>query len=138
MEYTLDIPDTLVSKFNAMGYDDPLEGLQDAAKLLLGIGPTSWGTITAIAQTDGSTPAKVVLSLLKHWDSPEPTKTKAAPAKAPKIDNTARDQEIWELARAGSTHAKIAAQYGLSVIRVSQIVALQRARSLSLDGPGKA
>jgi hypothetical protein len=138
MEYTLDLPDTLITKFAHMGYDDPLEGLQDAAKLLLGFGPEAWGTMTAGAKAAGVTPAKFVLAQMESRKDAEPPLTKATARKPLRPNNAERDAQIWEMARTGSTHAKIAATYGLSVIRVSQIVALQRARSLSLDAPQKA
>lgn len=126
MEYTLDLPDTLINKFNNMGYADPLEGLQDAAKLLLGIGPEAWGTITAGAQAQGTTPAKHILAEMNKPPAEQPTKKPKLPQR---VVNTERDAQIWEAARTGSTHAKIAAQFNLSVIRVSQIVALQRAKA---------
>ncbi len=128
MEYTLDIPDTLTTRFKNMGYDDPLEGLQDAAKLLLGLGPEAWGTITAESEAKEISPAKVILQKLH---APEPTTAAPAKRRTTKTDNSQRDAQIWELARTGSTHAKIAAEFNLSVIRVSQIVALQRAKSLA-------
>lgn len=137
MEYSLELPDTLVEKFARLGFDDPLEGLQEAAKLLLGLGAEAWGTITAAAQDAQTTPAKYILQRLKEEPQTAPTeaaKTKPeAKAKTPRPSNADRDAQIWELARTGSTHANIAAQFNLSVIRVSQIVALQRARHLRLD-----
>lgn len=128
MEYTLDLPDTLITKLNTLGYSDPLDGLYAATKLLVGLGPEAWGTITAGAQAQGISPAKFVLAEMnKPPADAEPT------AKKPKLPqrnmNTERDAQIWELARTGTTHAKIAATFGLSVIRVSQIVALQRAKA---------
>lgn len=135
MELTLEIPDTLTAKFAALGFDDPLNGLYAATKLLVGLGPEAWTTVTQLSDAQGISPAKVILQKL---NAPEPTgEATAAPAKrrTTKTDNSQRDAQIWELARTGSTHAKIAAEHGLSVIRVSQIVALQRARSLRLDAP---
>ncbi len=126
MEYTLDLPETLTAKLAALGYDDPLDGLLAATKLLVGIGPEAWATITAAAADQNTTPAKLLLS---KYNAPVEQPTRKA--KTSKVNNAERDAQIWELARTGSTHAKIAATYGLSVIRVSQIVALQRARALA-------
>lgn len=127
MEYTLDLPETLTAKLAALGYDDPLDGLLAATKLLVGIGPEAWATITAAAADQNTTPAKLLLS---KYNAPaeQPTKKAKLP---PRNMNIERDAKIWELARTGSTHAKIAATFGLSVIRVSQIVALQRARAMA-------
>lgn len=130
MEYTLDIPDTLTAKLATLGFDDPLNGLYAATKLLVGLGPEAWGTITAESEAKEISPAKVILQKLH---APEPTTAAPAKRRTTKTDNSQRDAQIWELARTGSTHARIAAEHGLSVIRVSQIVALQRARSLRLD-----
>jgi hypothetical protein len=127
MEYTLDLPDTLITKFHTLGYADPLEGLQDAAKLLLGLGPEAWGTITAESAAKEITPAKYILQRLNEQPTAGATTTARKPLRP---NNAERDAQIWEMARTGSTHAKIAAQYDLSVIRVSQIVALQRAKSM--------
>ncbi len=136
MEYTLDLPDTLISKLNTLGYSNPLDGLYAATKLLVGLGPEAWGTITAGAQAAGITPAKFVLAQMeKPQQAEQPTRKPKLPQRNM---NTERDAQIWEMARTGSTHAKIAAEFNLSVIRVSQIVALQRARSLSLDAPQRA
>lgn len=115
--YELEIPDTLADKLAALGYPNPLDGLYAATKLLVGLGPDAWATITRAAEIQRVTPAKIVLSRLNS------NITK------PRNRNAARDKEIWKLAQEGATHAAIAARFDLSLVRVSQIVVAQRARA---------
>ena len=116
--YELEIPETLADKLAALGYDNPLDGLHAAAKLLVGLGPDAWATITRAAEIQKVTPAKIILSQLN------PTLAPSA-----RTRNANRDREIWEMARTGTTHAVIAARFNLSLIRVSQIVTTQRAKA---------
>lgn len=129
--YELEIPAALADKLAALGYADPLDGLHAAAKLLVGLGPEAWGTITRAAQDQKVTPAKVVLGLMSSADTS--TGEGLPAARARRTANTARDQEIWAMAKAGSTHAVIAARFGLSPIRISQIVSTQRARAKAAE-----
>jgi hypothetical protein len=127
MEITLDLPPSLTARFAALGYPDPLDGLQDAAKLLLGLGPDAWATITASAEALGTTPAKYILAKLSETPAAQPE----APAKAPKKrqSNEARDAQIAGEYFAGTvTYPVLAVKYGLSVVRIVQIVAKARAQ----------
>ncbi len=130
MEYTLDIPDTLTQKFRSLGYSDPLEGLQDAAKLLLGLGPDAWATITRASSEQQTTPAKYILSRLQPAEqTPAPT------TKRPNPSLIERDAAIVrEYAAGGTTHALLAVKYGLSAIRITQILTKDRAQR-TLNAP---
>lgn len=123
MEYALDLPDTLIAKFNTLGYADPLEGLQDAAKLLLGLGPEAWGTITAESAAKEISPAKYILQRLN-----EKPQQAVQPTAKRRQSNEARDNQIADEYLSGTvTYPKLAAKYGLSVVRIVQIVAKVRA-----------
>jgi Mor family transcriptional regulator len=67
----------------------------------------------------GDAPERTIYALIKAHLSPPPA---VAPLGRPVI-NAERDQEILDKAVAGATHAAIANEYGISTIRVSQIVA---------------
>jgi hypothetical protein len=125
MEYTLDLPPSLVARFAALGYDNPLDGLQEAAKLLLGLGPDAWATITAQAAAAELSPAKYVLAKLGEAQ----TQTQAPAAKpGRRQSNEARDAQIAAEYFAGATtYPKLAAKHKLSVVRIVQIVARARA-----------
>ena len=76
----------------------------------------------AVVSLLGEAPERTIYQLIK---------THLAPAPAPAVGgrpvvNTERDQEIVAKALAGATHATIANSYGLSTIRVSQILARTR------------
>ncbi len=49
--------------------------------------------------------------------------------------HTERDQRIYQEFKAGAKQATIAARHGLSVIRVAQIVALQKAKEQLQGAP---
>jgi hypothetical protein len=131
MEYTLELPPSLIARFAAMGYPDPLVGLHDAAKLLLGLGPEAWATITRTADAQSITPAKLLLAKL---NAPAPEPTPADPQPAPqnlatrRADRSSRDAAIVQDYKAGGiTQAGLAAKYDLSVVRITQILAKHRA-----------
>ena len=67
----------------------------------------------------GDAPERTIYTLIKAHLSPPPA---VAPLGRPVV-NAERDQEILDKAVAGATHAAIANEYGISTIRVSQIVA---------------
>jgi glutamate mutase epsilon subunit len=129
MEYTLELPPSLIDRFAVMGYSDPLAGLHDAAKLLLGLGPEAWATITKAAAIQGITPAKLLLTKLNE-PTPAPTPAELAPTPAPtcRADLSSRDAAIvQDYADGGITQAGLAAKYDLSVVRITQILAKHRA-----------
>lgn len=75
----------------------------------------------------GEAPERTIYRLIKAHLAPAP-----APAVGGRpIVNTERDQEIVAKAAAGATHAAIANSYGLSTVRVSQILARTREHALA-------
>ena len=70
----------------------------------------------------GDAPERTIYRLIKAHLAPAP----ASAVGGRPVVNTERDQEIAAKAAAGATHAAIANSYGLSTIRVSQILARTR------------
>jgi Mor family transcriptional regulator len=76
----------------------------------------------AVVSLLGPSPERTIYQLIKAHLAPAP-----APAVGGRpVVNTERDQEIAAKAAAGATHAAIANSYGLSTVRVSQILARTR------------
>lgn len=78
----------------------------------------------AVVSLLGPSPERTIYQLIKAHLAPA--------AGGRPVTNVERDQEIVAKAAAGATHAAIANSYGLSTIRVSQILA--RARGPALAG----
>ena len=70
----------------------------------------------------GDAPERTIYRLIKAHLAPAP----ASAVGGRPVVNTERDQEIAAKAAAGATHAAIANSYGLSTVRVSQILARTR------------
>jgi hypothetical protein len=87
----------------------------------------------AVASLLGDPPERTIYRLIKAHLAPAPA---AAPRGRP-VSNVERDATIADKAVAGATHAAIANEFGLSTIRVSQIVAAGKAAAL-LRNPPKA
>jgi transposase len=87
----------------------------------------------AVVSLLGDAPERTIYKLIKAHLSPP---ADAAPRGRP-ITNAERDAAIADKAVAGVTHAAIANEYGLSNIRVSQIVAQGKAAALERN-PQKA
>jgi hypothetical protein len=80
----------------------------------------------AVVSLLGDAPERTIYKLIKaHLASPTGTAPRGRP-----ISNAERDAAIADKAVAGVTHAAIANEYGLSNIRVSQIVAQGKAAAL--------
>jgi Mor family transcriptional regulator len=83
----------------------------------------------AVVSLLGPSPERTVYQLIKAHLSP---KVGGRP-----VVNAARDEEIAALAHAGATHSDIANSYGLSAIRVSQIIARNRVKLGVAGRPAK-
>jgi Mor family transcriptional regulator len=72
----------------------------------------------AVVSLLGPSPERAIYQLIKAHLAPPP----AAAKPGRPIANTERDENILNEVLAGATHASIANRYGLSTIRISQIV----------------
>ena len=130
---TIEIPTPVAQKL-AETFDGTLEDATRAGlKLINGMGPAAYATLNALATQLETTPAKVLRSAIqKMADHAAAMNMTASNVGRPKI-NTQRDAKVYERLKAGLTHVQVAAEFGLSVVRVGQIAAQQR--HLNGDAP---
>lgn len=123
---TIEIP-TAVSNKIAETFEGTLEDATRAGlKLIHGMGPATYNTLTELATQLDTTPAKVLrLAIQQMADHAAAMNMTATNVGRPKI-NTQRDAKVYERLKAGLTHVQVAAEFGLSVVRVGQIAAQQR------------
>lgn len=130
---TIEIPTPVAHKLNET-FEGTLEDATRAGlKLINGMGPTAYNTLQALATQLDTTPAKVLRTAIeKLADYAATMNMTATNVGRPKI-NTQRDAEVYARLKAGLTHVQVAAEFGLSVVRVGQIAAQQR--HLNGDAP---
>lgn len=123
---TIEIPTTaahrITESFEGTIEDATRSGLQ----LLNGMGPTAYNNLQELAKQLDTTPAKALRSAIQRLaeECARLSLTKST-AGRPKI-NSQRDAELYARIKAGATHAEVASEFSLSMVRVGQIVALQR------------
>lgn len=111
------------------------EGAQHAAaaalRVYLGLGKLGVDALNTRAQHEDMTPSELILHLLAN-PTPTTSATTMTPRPAPaprktRADNHARDAQIaQEYFDGGITYSRLAAKYGLSMVRITQIVARAR------------
>ena len=123
---TIEIPTAVANKI-AETFEGTLEDATRAGlKLIHGMGPATYNTLTELAAQLDTTPAKVLrLAIQQMADHAAAMNMTATNVGRPKI-NTQRDAKVYERLKAGLTHVQVAAEFGLSVVRVGQIAAQQR------------
>jgi len=130
-EITLHIPDAVAQKL-AEYFDGTLE---DAAllglKLFHGMGGPTYAALGELATKLNVSVTKVLRLAIADMQARHPSGP--TPRGRPPV-NKARDGAIYHAIRTGSTYAQVSRQFGLSIVRVGQIVAQQRA-ALGLERP---
>ena len=130
-EVTLHIPDAVAQKL-AEYFDGTLE---DAAllglKLFHGMGGPTYAALGELATKLNVSVTKVLRLAIADMQARHPSGP--TPRGRPPV-NKVRDGAIYHAIRTGSTHAQVSRQFGLSIVRVGQIVAQQRA-ALGLERP---
>ena len=124
-EITIQIP-TAVAQKMAEGYEGTLEEATIAGlKLIHGMGMPSYTKLQEIAKRmDTSVPKALRAAVDSLGDQLE--KLRPGTLGRPKV-NEARDELIYNNVTNGSKYADVAAMFGVSLVRVGQIVAQQRA-----------
>ena len=123
---TIEIPIAVAHRIT-----ETFEGtLEDAAraglKLINGMGAAAYNNLHELAKQLDTSPAKALRSAIQLLveDSARLNMTRGNVGR-PKI-NEQRDAKLYERIKAGATQAEVAAEFGLSIVRVGQIVALHR------------
>ena len=98
-----------------------------ALKLYHGLGAPARATLQTLSEQHNTTPAKTLRMALDHFQKDTARlRLGSAPAGRPVV-NQDRDAEIYARIKTGFTHAAVAAEFDISLVRVGQIVARQRA-----------
>jgi hypothetical protein len=139
-QITLDIPAAVALKLSEW-HDGTLEDAAlTALRLYHGIGPTAHAGLLRAAKTFDATPAKALRTaidlLIAEADKLKTTPNSAAPRGRP-ITNQERDTAIFLRITEGATHAEVAHSFGISIVRVGQIMAQQRAMRGLVSGRAK-
>lgn len=123
---TIQVPDSVAQKM-AETYDGTLEDAALAGlRLIHGMGTPSYTTLQSLAKQLGTSVPKTlrtaIAELQAHADR------LAAPPRVgrPRI-NEERDASLFGRVSRGATYAEVADAFGLSIVRVGQIMAQQRA-----------
>lgn len=120
LKFPLDVADRLEHS-----HKDGIEGATtQAIKFWLQLGDDTWNTITKQANLEGLSRAEFVrkaVSNLMHPEAPAYTNLKSDIPLAER--RKARDEDIGYRALRGTPRKELAKQYGISEIRVHQIVA---------------
>lgn len=123
---TIEVPTAVAHKLSETGPGTLAETALIALRLYHGIGQPARTTLAEMAEENKLTPAKTLRLAIEQLKK-DTTRLHLAPAVGRPIVNTDRDAEIYAKTRTGITHATIAAEYGISIVRIGQIVAKQRA-----------
>jgi len=124
---TLEIPTAVAHKISETAPGTLAETALIALRLYHGLGLDARTTLTELATHHSLTPAKTLRLAIEQLKA-DTTRLQLGTGTAGRpIVNGDRDADIYAKTRTGITHATIAAAYGISLVRVGQIVAKQRA-----------
>lgn len=133
--FDMTIPEKFAQALHPLHPDGAQHAAAAALRLYLELGKLGVDALNARASHEDMSPAEVILNLLANpTPSAEGTTMtppgEAQPAKYPqksRADNQARDARIaQEYFEGGITYSRLAAKYGLSTVRVTQIVSRAR------------
>ncbi len=129
--FDMTIPADIAQKLEPLHPEGAQHATAAALRLYLGLGKLGVDALNARAKHEGMGPAELILHLLAVVETPAPNEDATPTTMTPRsrrLANHARDMQIAEdYFAGGTTHARLAAKYGLSTIRVSQIVAKAKA-----------
>lgn len=123
---SFEIPTSVAHKISETAPGTLAETALIALRLYHGIGHQTRATLTELADRHNLTPAKTVRLAIEQLEK-DTTRLHLNPAAGRPVVNTDRDADIYAKTQTGRTHAAVAAEYGISIVRVGQIVAKQRA-----------
>jgi transcriptional regulator with XRE-family HTH domain len=125
-DITIQIPVPVAQKM-AETYDGTLEDATLAGlRLIHGLGTPSYTTLQNLAKQLGTSVPKTLRTAINLLETESARMALIRQPGRPKI-NEARDAEIFKRVSKGGTYAEVASAMGLSLVRVGQIMAQQRA-----------
>jgi hypothetical protein len=124
---TLEIPTAVAHKISETAPGTLADTALIALRLYHGLGLDARTTLTELATHHSLTPAKTLRLAIEQLKADTTRLQLGKGAAGRPIVNGDRDADIYAKTQTGITHAAVAAEYGLSIVRVGQIVAKQRA-----------
>lgn len=135
---TVEIPAVVAQKL-AETFEGTLEDAARAGlKLINGMGSAAYNNLQELATQLNTSPAKALRSAIQLLAA-DAARLRMTPGHVgrPKI-NEQRDAKLYERIKAGCTQAEVAAEFNLSIVRVGQIVARQRAANGDSPSRGRS
>jgi len=124
---TIHLPTAVAHKISETAPGTLEETALIALRLYHGLGLPARTALTELAEHHNLTPAKTLRLAVEHFKKDtERLKLGKSVAGRPVV-NSDRDAEIYARTRTGVTHATVAAEFNISLVRIGQIVAKQRA-----------
>jgi hypothetical protein len=140
---TVDVPPAVAQKLSEWHEGTLEDAVLTALRLYHGMGAQAYSQLRALAQTRETTPTKALREAIERAAAEANAPAKPNALGRP-VTNQSRDASIYSTVKQGNTYAHTALLFNLSVVRVGQIVAHQRAlngevsarsprKSISLD-----
>lgn len=126
---TIEIPIAVAHRITET-FEGTIESATRAGlQLINGMGPATYNTLQELAKQLDTSPAKALRSAIQllSTEADRLSMTRGTVGR-PKI-NEQRDANLYARIKAGATQAEVAAEFGISIVRVGQIVALHRVAS---------
>jgi hypothetical protein len=123
---TIEVPTAVAQKLSEWHEGTLEHAALTALRLYHGIGPTAHAQLLQAAATLDTSPSKALRTAIGIL-SDQSTKLKPPATRGRPITNQERDTAIFLRAKEGETHATIGRAFNLSLVRVGQILAHQRA-----------
>jgi hypothetical protein len=126
-QITINVPTAVAQKLTEW-HDGTLEDAAlTALRLYHGIGPSTHAQLLQAAQTLSTSPIKTLRTAIELIAA-QASKIKTVPnPKGRPVTNQERDTAIFLRIKEGATQAEVAHAFGISLVRVGQIMAQQRA-----------
>lgn len=128
--FDMTIPAEIAAKLEPLHPDGAQHATAAALRLYLGLGKLGIDALQTRAKHEDMTASELVLHLLANPTpaaAPTPVGTMTPMGRTPRGGNQDRDQRIaQEYFDGGVTYARLGAKYGLSTVRVTQIVTKAR------------
>jgi len=125
-QITIEVPSAVAQKL-AETYDGTLEDAALAGlRLIHGMGSPAYTTLQELAKQLGTSVPKTLRTAIAEFKAQTARLALTPQVGRPKV-NEERDAAIFKRVSKGATYAEVASSFGLSLVRVGQIMAQQRA-----------